>query len=333
MSFCVSPVSAVRAFIISAALFAPSFTSADPAPLSFAIPAKQIDVTGAKYLKTSPRILLPTVNVEVMNWGKITSVTQTSALQMLGGASNSTARSTMEIAVPSDVAALRAVADELYQDLAAKLRASGWEVITHDDAKSDAALADIRQEPVDPKLGAPIRKVNLGKQKMRYLVATPTGMPAMDPGMTMPMWGLRTLLKDRDTHALETTYRFDPVALHGKSRHGIATNTASTNAEANLMLTYANAFFLTNKGAGGNVRLKNAVPVSGGVGEIKKAADVSPALANGISKALSLIAGGAINSKKGLYVCELDQPAMNASLLLAGKTFNDEIVKGLAAAR
>lgn len=324
---------ALRRAWLSAALLAVSPIFAQTAAPAFSIPAKQIDITGAKYLKTAPRILLPTVNLEVMNWGKITSVTQTSALQTLGGASNSSARSTMEVAVPSDVAALRAIADELYQDLATKLRAAGWEVLTYEETKTDPVLSGIRQESVDPKLGAPLRKVNLGKQKMHYTIATPPGMPALDPGMTTPLWGLRSMLKDREAHALETTYRFDPVALQGQSRHGIGHNTASTNAEANLVLSFAQASFLSNKSAGGSIRLKNAIAVTGGVGEIKKMADASPHLANGISQALSLIAGGAISSKKGLYLCELDHEALKANLLLAGKTFNDEIVRGIASAR
>ncbi|HYP18144.1 MAG TPA: hypothetical protein VEQ65_13105, partial [Opitutus sp.] len=124
------------AFAAAVAAAALSSSAAASAP-AFSIPAKQVDVTGAKYLKPSQRILLPTLNVEVLNWGKITSVTQTSALQMLGGANNSTARSTREVAVPADVTALRAVAGELYDDLAAKLRAAGWDVVTHAEAKSD----------------------------------------------------------------------------------------------------------------------------------------------------------------------------------------------------
>lgn len=297
----------------------------------FSIPSKQIDVTGVKYLKTSKRILLPTVNIEVLNWGKITSVTQTSALQTLGGDDNSTSRSTMEVAIPSDVPALRAVAGELYTDLATKLRAAGWEVITYDEGKANPALANIRQESVDPKIGAPVRKVNLGKQKMHYTQAAPVGMPTMNPGMTMPMWGLRQMLTELGTHAMETTYRFDTVALEGKSRHGIGTNTASTSAQANLVLAHADALFLSNKWAGGKVRLKAPIGIAGDIGEIKKIEDASPTAANALSAGLSLLGGGAINSKKGIYIAELDQASLRASILSAGKAFNDEIIKGVGA--
>ncbi|WP_438483148.1 hypothetical protein [Oleiharenicola lentus] len=297
---------------------------------TFSIPADEIDITGAKYLKSSKRMLLPSVNVEVMNWGKITSVVSTSALQSLGGAKNSSARSTMEVAVPSNVAMLRGVASELYDDLATKLRAAGWEVLTYDEAKSDPILSGIKQELTDAKLGAPVRKVNLGKQKMNYTIATPPGMPAMDPGMTMPMFGLRSLLKARDTHSLETTYRFDPIAMQGERRHGIGSNTASTSAAANLALAHAQATFVTNKTAFGWVKIKSPIPVAGDVGEIKKAADVSPKVANALSEALSFLGpGGSINASKGLYIAELDEAALKANLLLAGKAFNDEIIKGL----
>ncbi|HYP18401.1 MAG TPA: hypothetical protein VEQ65_14410, partial [Opitutus sp.] len=61
--------------------------------------------------------------------------------------------------------------------------------------------------------------------------------------------------------------------------------------------------------------------------------DASPQFANNLSKALSYIGGGSINASKGLYVCELDQTALRASLLAAGKAFNDEVVRGLSSAR
>ncbi len=315
--------------LASATLAHAAETTAD-----FTIPAKQLDITGAKHFaKTTKRVLILGVNLEVMNWGKISSVTQTSALQTLGGASNSSTRSTLEIAVPSDVAALRSVADALYADLTAKLTAAGYEVVLFEKVAGTAAILGASTESVDPKLGAATRKVTLGKQKMSYTIATPAGMPTFTWGMTMPLFSLRSVLKEQDANALELTYRFDPVALQGKSRHGITSNSASTSAEANLVFAFGQASLLTPKIMPGWVRLKSPVPVLGGVGEIKKIEDASPALANGISSALSLIAGGAINSKKGIYLCELDQPALNASLLLAGKAFNDEVVRGIAGAK
>jgi len=270
------------------------------------------------------------VNLEVMNWGKISSVTQTSALQTLGGAKTSTARSTLEVAVPSDVAALRGVADELYADLAAKLKSAGWEVVLFEKVKGNSTILGASTETADPKLGAPVRKVTIGKQKATYTIATPAGMPTFSWGMTMPFWTIRSVLKEQAASALEITYRFDPVALQGKSRHGIMSNTASTSAEANLVFAHGLASFLSPKLAPGSVRLKEPLPVAGGVGEIKPITDASPELANGLSKALSFIAGGEISAKKGVSVCEVDQAALNASLLNAGKVFNDEVVKAMA---
>jgi hypothetical protein len=315
----------IRPLVSLALTFA---VTASAAP-TIAIPSKDLDLQGIKQMRQSKRIFLPSVYVEVMNWGKITSVTQTSALQTLGGAANSTARSTLEIAVPSDVAMLCGVAGELYTDLAAKLRAGGWEVITHDEVADE--LKDVNQESVDAKLGAPVRKVSLGKQKMHYTIAAPEGMPVIDPGMTMPLFGLRSLLREKNFSAMETTYRFDPVALEAKGRHGIGSNSASTNAEARLALSFAQSSLLTAKTYPGWIRLKKPVAVDdAGIGEVKKAADVSPGLANGLSAALGMATGlGSISSKKGLYVCDVDQPAMKEALLVAGRAFNDEIVKAM----
>jgi hypothetical protein len=315
----------IRPFVSLAVVLATVAAHAAP---TLSIPSKDLALQGIKQMRQSKRIMLPTVYVEVMNWGKITSVTQTSALQTLGGAANSTARSTLEIAVPSDVAMLRGVAGELYADLAAKLRAGGWEVITHDQVADE--LKGVNQEAFDAKLGAPVRKVTVGKQKMHYTIAAPEGMPVIDPGMTMPLFGLRSVLKANDFSAMETTYRFDPVALQATGRHGIASNTAGTNAEAKLALAYAQCSLLTAKVYPGWIRLQKPVAVEGNIGEVKKAADVSPGLANGLSAALGMATGlGSISSKKGLYVCDVDQPALKEALLVAGKAFNDEIVKAM----
>lgn len=321
-----------RWLLAGCAILTASFAAAQTAAATFSIPDREIDVQFGKTLQRTKRVMIPTVNVEVMNWGKISSVTQTSALQSLGGASNSSVRSTMEVAVPSDAAAFRVVAGELFDDLATKLRAAGWEVTPQEEMKSEPTVAGLKQENVDVNLGAPMRKVTVGKQKMHYTVVAPAGMPVIDGGMLSPLWPLRNTLRDRNTNGLHVYYRFDPVALQGQSKHGIGRNTASTSAEANLVLSAAQGDFITPKGDLGRIRLKNPVAVVGGVGELKKAADVSPELANGISKALSFLGGGSITSQKGLYVCELDHAALKASLLVAGKAFNDEIVQAFGKA-
>lgn len=294
----------------------------------FAFSPKDINLQGAKYIKQSKRIMLPAIYLEVMNWGKIRAVTQTSALQTLGGASNSTVSASMEVAVPLSLALLDEVAAELATDLTEKLRGNGWEVITFDEVKASPIIAGVSRIEPDAKLGAPVRKVTIGKQKTNYTIATPGDMPVLSGGLTGPLFAIRNLMKEKEASALQVTYRFDPVALQAKSRHGIGNNTASTAAEAKLVLAAGDCTFATPKGFPGSVGTKRPVAVEGGVGEIKKAADVSPAFANALSDALNRLSGfGAISSTKGLYVCELDEAKLKAGLLEAGKAFNDEILK------
>lgn len=294
-----------------------------------AIPANGVDLTGTKHLQQTRKIMLPGVYVEVMNWGKITSVTSTSALQTLGGAANGAAKAEMEVAVPADLDMLQSVAAELYQDLATKLRAAGWEVVTYAEVRNDPVMKKVSLVDSDPKLGVPVRKVKTSKQELHYTVAAPLGMPVIDPGMTMPMWNIRALLKEINATGLETVYRFDPVALKATGRHGMGgTNYAETEAHANLMLAHAQAQFATAKMFPGSIRLKKPLVVESEIGVVKKTKDVSPEFENRLSKALTYIGGGQISKSKGLYVCELDPVRLKPALLAAGKAFNDEIVKG-----
>lgn len=328
--------------LLSCVLFALStFTLANAAEPTltaaelFGSPPKKVNFVAIKYLKPAKRVIVPTVYVRMMNWGRISSVVQTSALQSLSGKANSSARSTMEVAAPIEVALVREIADALYADLVRQLRAQGLEVLTHEDIKTNPTIAGLRAEAPDPAYGVPLEKVTLGKSKARYLRVAPTGLPNIDAPIQGPLWPMRSVFKELDGHGLIVTYTFDPVALQAEKRHGIGSNTASTNANASLQLAAGSlAHVLTSKGALAGIGVSESVIVAERVGAIVPVADVSPRYANALSAALGeLTKSGSISSKKGLYALEADSPLLRDHAIAGGRAFNEVIAQTLGNAR
>ena len=101
-----SRLATVSAALALSAWFVTSLHAADTAaapdtPVTadtlWGTPPKGVDFTGVKYLKESKKIVIPTLYIRMMDWGRVTAVTQTSALQSMAGRRDSTVRDTKEI--------------------------------------------------------------------------------------------------------------------------------------------------------------------------------------------------------------------------------------------
>jgi hypothetical protein len=330
---------APTAFALTALLAVTSLHAADNATAASAVTAdalwgnspKAIEYFNVKFLKESKKIVLPTLYIRMMNWGRVSAVTQTSALQSMAGRRDSTVRDTKEIVATMEPEFVRGVANELYADLAAKLRASGYEVVTHDEAKSNAILAALPLEKIDPKTGAVSDEVNMGKVRFRYMKIAPDGMPVYDPPIQGPLWPMRNALKELGAHAMIVTYTFEPIVMEAESKRGISSNTAHAKTTARLQLANANALFLNAKAAGGTIQTKEARRLTDNVGDIVPVADVSPSTANALSSALGgLFGGGSIKSRKNLLALEPNKDLMREYMLAGGKAFNDIVARSLA---
>jgi hypothetical protein len=295
-------------------------------------PPKTIEFFNVKFMKESKKIVLPTLYIRMMNWGRVTAVTQTSALQSMAGRRDSTVRDTKEIVASIDPELVQGVATELYADLATKLRASGYEVITADEVKNNATIAALPHEKVDPKTGAVSDEVNMGKVRFRYMKIAPQGMPVYDPPIQGPLWPMRNALKELGANAMIVTYTFEPMVMESESKRGISSNTAHAKATARLQLSSGYAQFLNVKSAGGSIHAKEPRRLTDNVGDIVPVANVSPTTANALSSALGgLFGGGSITSRKNLLALEANKDLLREYMLAGGKAFNDVIAQSLTA--
>lgn len=326
-----------RRFLVLATLLAvTSARAADPAVTADALwgnPAKGIEFFNTKFLKESKKIILPTLYVRMMDWGRVSAVTQTSALQSMSGRRDSTVRDTKEIVATVDTALIAEIAGALYADLAAKLRAAGYEVVTFDEVKTHATFAGLSIKPIDAKLGAVSDEVNMNKVRFRYLKIPPAGFPVYAPPIQGPLWPMRSALKELGAHAMIVTYTFEPIVMEAESRRS-AVNTAHAKATAQLRLASAYAEFLNPKAAGGSIKTTEPRRLSDNVGEIGPVADVSPDTANALSSALGGLFGtGSIKSRKNLLALNPDKARLREYLLAGGQAFNDVVVRGLTSAK
>lgn len=143
------PYARIAAFACAASFTSSPRCAAEAAATADSLsgnPTKGIEYFNVTFVKESKRIVLPTLYIRMMDWGRVTAVTQTSALQWMAGRRDSTVRDTKEIVASVDQELVRSVAAELYADLAAKLRTTGYEVVTHEEAKSNAILAALPLE-------------------------------------------------------------------------------------------------------------------------------------------------------------------------------------------
>lgn len=276
---------------------------------------RELDFVGLRYLEVSKRIALPTVYVKMMSWGRMTPLPHPS-----GGGSSAVkrdrlTRAPLEMTVSVDPKILRAIAQELYDDLVAQLRAAGWQVVTNRDLSNSTALFRLQQEEPDAALGVPVDTINPYKEKRRYLKVAPDGMPIVKLVDGPGIWSLHGVAEEQEANVVIATYIFDPVAFEAAAQTG---GTSSLGERASLQLVYGGLEFLNPKRDGGVVRSRAPAQLWANIGSL------IPSSENGSESEA--------NRKKGLYVLKLDSEALQKCAVEGGKEFNRDAVEGMTKA-
>jgi hypothetical protein len=159
-------------------------------------------------------VYLPTAQVMWMAYAKIKTVQHAGALSR---ATRSSYAST-EVVSPVDASKLQPVAQALYDDLSAKLKAGGWDVQN--------------AHAPDAKTGLPVETWGMGK----YAVITPTGMPSIDTQAPSSGMAQGRFIKDKGGLVLIPIYRFDTASLSSERSTGYSDTSAATGATAELRL-------------------------------------------------------------------------------------------------
>jgi hypothetical protein len=284
----------------------------------FSNPARQIEVIGK--IKTGQRVVIvPTLMLKWMTYGKVSKTASPHAFQQ----NTRAARSTTEVVSPADPAAMVQLSQALYMDLVEKLRAAGWEVVTADALAAEQLKWSTI--PVDPALGLPSDEFTYDAER-RYAIAAPDGMPVLKtvaggkflaPGNGML---INRIAKERDAAVLIPTFIFDTAELDQSTRQGFNNVTATTSANAALLI--GGSANVSSPRGFMTVAVRQPVTVAEDIGALRKL----DARGDDRFTATVRFLGGLAKVSKAAYAVEADSARLQAEALRAGGGFNAEIV-------
>lgn len=296
----------------------------------FERPAKEIEFFKLKYLSKADAIILPTLYLDLLTYGKGTATSETSGLQRMAGKAQSTVRAKAEAVVPLDAALARQLAGRLYDDLVTRLRQEGWTVYTYADIAGEEALQKVKLEKPDKDYGEPVVKYSDGIVKKEYLRFAPEGMLVFDGGLTGPLFKMKKLGAKMKANLVLPILSFDLAQVQLSAERGYSSLSASAGVAPELLLTGVNYSFLNPKNAGGGIISYPYRSLDTEAGRVVEQEDVSPEFANALSSALGALTGtGSIQKGHGVYVVEPDWAKVESGVISAGESANDIVARAM----
>lgn len=275
----------------------------------FTKPDKQLAFDGLKQLRKSKKIFLPSVTLHLLVAGDMFAV---------GSAGANTAQAKMKYAtVGLDKAFAQKLAQDAYNDLATKITAAGYEVITWDMVKD---REDVKKfERLTPAKGGDLPHYSPVGIANNYLLVTPSDDQAIKPAFQGLGWTWRKVTKELDATLLDVTYMMDAPQVWADTEKGYKRVNVSVNSAPGMTMASARINMATAKGGWGSMMTKSyTVGFGENVGTLSKAEDNTPTAANALSAALGILGGvGKIDRKSGIYVFQVDQPAYAAAVAKA----------------
>lgn len=312
---------ALAGTIVPHAAFAADHATADE---FLANPAAHVVLDGAKVMRVTDTLLVPTLHLRVATEGSVFATK---------GAGSSTASAKGSFSVQGlEKPALNALATQLYHDFVQRLKADGWKVLTYEDIKDDPEVTKMERRAADGALGFPTEKTADGRT--HFAVVTPSDAQNFKPAMQGLHWSFRFVSKARNATVIVPQIDIVAPQVWGETRKGYSSASAKVNTAPGMNLNYANILVLTPKGGGGVVvKTKYAiVNATEKAGEFVDAKNTTPSAANGISKGLSILGGGgSINRSSAAYIFAIDPQAFSAGVLRGGGGFLNQVAKAIAA--
>ncbi|HEY0931032.1 MAG TPA: hypothetical protein VGE27_14000 [Gemmatimonas sp.] len=321
---------AALAFLLSGALHAaPLAAQAAPITITDPIDLKgKLDVRGEDELRGPRKILIPMVLVRYALKGSLTVVNSGRFYQTDG----KTVKAKGKYMVAGlEKAYVQGLAQQLQDDLVARLRGAGYTVLTYDDVKDDPEV--VKMGRYKPDAGYDMPTDSPRGTSNTYLMGFPSDAQAIDPPFQGYGWGFRKVAKDHDAIVMVPEYRVDAPLLGGSKRHGIASRGASVSISADMVLN-ASTLWITPKGKWGSAITKGQIEdlATDDVGSIGDATDDSPRAANAIAAGLAALSplGADLQTKSGMWGMKVDQPRYTAALLRGAVSVNmaiEQVVK------
>lgn len=287
-------------------------------------------------------VVVPTAYVKFLVDGKVFVSKQGSALSTLGGGNANSVKASAKYKVSGmDKVLAQRIAKQAYDDFVARLRASGYTVLTYDDIKDRDYVKKAARDKGDPKWGLPVESP-VGSSDV-YLVAAPSDDQQIKIGFTGPFAEFISMGKPRfkDATVVIPTYTIVAPQVWGETGGGFNRIEAGIKTAAGMNLQYASALWMgkpkTRMGGGnaaGVVTKAAVINITDKAGELVKAADTTPTAANALSKGLSVLTGaGSISASSADYVFNVDPGAYTAGALKGITDFNAEVARAAASAK
>lgn len=286
----------------------------------------KVQVDREKNLDDDEGFFVPTCIVRVPLEGKVSVHKQGSALQAMarGGNANTVKASAKFKVVGLDKETVQSAAKAACDDFVAKVRASGFKVVTWDDVKGQEWAAKI-------PLSAP--KESGFVMDGDDIIGAPSDAQNFKPGLgnsynaALMSWG-KPLYKEKLTLVIPS-YNLAAPQIWGATDEGYNRISAAINAAPGMTMTSAFAPINTAGGGWGGFKTKSYYLVAEKVGELAKE-DTTSTAANTFSKTLGFLSGaGSITGKSASYIMTVDKAAYKAAVLSGAAKFNDEVGKTL----
>ncbi|MBK7907875.1 MAG: hypothetical protein IPJ78_15130 [Gemmatimonadetes bacterium] len=310
----------VFAAAVLAQSLAPGLAAAQSAPIAIENPivmGRDMNVYGERSLRDLKKVIVPTIVVRYALRGSLFVVNQ---------GRGATARAKGRFVVAGlEKEYLQELSKRLYDDVVARLREAGYEVLTYDDLKDIPEVQRMPRYTADADWGMPT--VNPPGGDIEYAMAFPSDAQAIDPPMQGYGWGFRKVMKDLNAGIVVPEYTIDAPIMGGETDRSISSRSASVNIRPRMRMI-AMTTYTTEKLGGGGFQMKRHMENLGGdVGQVASVEDASPRVANALSRSLSILSGSAdMQTSSTNYGMKVDREAYTAQFLRATVSWNTEVI-------
>lgn len=282
-------------------------------------------------------VVVPTAYVKLLVEGSA-FVSQTGGYQ-IGKSSNSVKASAKYQVLGIDKQLAQAIAQQAYDDFVAKLRASGYTVLTYKDIRDRDFVRSAEREQADATRGLPVESSRNGDET--YVVAAPSDEQQFKSGMNGGVfnqfihWGKP---KFTDATMIIPQYTITAPQVWGKKEASYSTISAAIGTEPSMQLRSATAPWM----GAPVVRVMHGIPgattdasirIAEKVGELQ-AVDTTASTANSLSKGLSLLTGtGSIQQNSSAYTFTIDRDSYLSGALKGASDFNAQVAMVATAAK
>jgi hypothetical protein len=205
-------------------------------------------------------------------------------------------------------------ARKLQDDLASKMRAAGYKVMTYDDVKSEPDVASQSHDKFDSRYGL-LTSGGLG-MPVTFIEATPSDAQAWSKPAAGPAWPFRGLAKAKNLTVIIPELTFTTPQMFAKTERNVFADMAGVSMDPTMIFEGAAVVGITPKGGGPAMQVQQhgKRTASDAPGKIVKANEYNMHVHN------------IQDFSSADFIMDLDKTAFADGILRVGFALNDVIV-------